>query len=67
MNAIKPDRNDFESETRKKRTGLLSEFLYFLAHNKKWWLLPIIIILFLMALLVVLGGSPLAPLIYTIF
>ncbi len=67
MNATKPDGNDFESETRKKRTGLLSEFLYFLAHNKKWWLLPIIVVLFLMALLVVLGGSSLAPLIYTIF
>lgn len=67
MSATRPDSNDFASETRKKRTGLLSEFLHFLAHNKKWWLLPIIVILFLMALLVVLGGSSLAPLIYTIF
>jgi hypothetical protein len=67
LGTIKPDSDDFASETGKKRTGLLSEFLYFLAHNKKWWLLPIIIILFLLALLVVLGGSPLAPLMYTVF
>jgi hypothetical protein len=58
---------DFETAGRRKRTGLLVEFLHFLAHNKKWWLLPILLVLLLLALLVMLSGTALAPFIYTIF
>ena len=28
--------------------SLVSEFLSFLAHNKKWWLLPIVIVMLLL-------------------
>jgi hypothetical protein len=47
--------------------GLLGEFWYFLAHNKKWWLLPILVLLLGLALLVVLSGTAAAPFIYTLF
>jgi hypothetical protein len=47
--------------------GFLSEFWYFMRHNKKWWLTPIIAIMLLLGLLIVLAGSGAAPLIYTLF
>ena len=58
---------DFEREAAAGHTGLVREFLHFLAHNKKWWLTPIIVVLLLVALLIVLGGSAAAPFIYTLF
>ena len=57
----------FSREAARARTGLAREFWDFLKQNKKWWLLPILIALLGIALLVVLGGSGLAPFIYTIF
>lgn len=51
-----------------ERPEIVAEYLAFLRQHKKWWLVPIAIILLLLgALLVVTQGSPLAPLIYTIF
>ncbi|HZP61154.1 MAG TPA: DUF5989 family protein [Opitutaceae bacterium] len=50
-----------------KPRGSLAEFLSFVLHNKKWWLTPIIIVLLLVGLLVFLGGTGVAPLIYTLF
>lgn len=48
--------------------GIIAEYLAFLRHNKRWWMAPIIILMLLLgALLVMTQGSPLAPLIYTIF
>ena len=47
--------------------GLVSEFWYFLVHNKKWWLAPIVIVLLLVGLLVLLSSSAIAPFIYPIF
>jgi len=47
--------------------GLFSEFVFFLKENKKWWLIPIFVTILLLGLLVVLGGSPVAPFIYTLF
>lgn len=47
--------------------GLFSEFVFFLKENKKWWMIPIFVTIFLLGLLVVLGGSPVAPFIYTLF
>ena len=67
MTETEPDKGDFEQEAQLGRTGLVMEFVHFLAHNKKWWLLPIIIVLSLVGLLVVLGGTAAAPFIYTIF
>jgi hypothetical protein len=57
----------FRQEAAAPRVGLAREFWDFLAHNKKWWLLPILIALAIIALLVVLGGTGLAPFIYTVF
>jgi len=59
----------FENEAKvSQRTGILTEFWYFLSHTKKWWLLPILVVLVLVgALLVFAQGSALAPFIYTIF
>jgi hypothetical protein len=50
-----------------QRTGMVSEFLYFLKTSKKWWLLPIIIILVGFGILVFLSGTAAAPFIYTLF
>ena len=47
--------------------SFLSEFWAFLRHNKKWWLVPLIVAILLIGLLVILGNSPVAPFIYTIF
>ncbi len=47
--------------------GLLREYIDLLRSNKKWWLAPIIIFLLLAGVIVVLGGTALAPLIYTLF
>ena len=58
---------DFTREAAAGRTGLLREFWDFLKDNKKWWLLPILIALLAVGVLVLLGGTSLAPLIYTIF
>jgi hypothetical protein len=57
----------FEEAAAGPQTGLVGEFLYFLAHNKKWWLVPIILVLLLVGILVVLGGTGAAPFIYTLF
>jgi hypothetical protein len=59
--------DDFEQEANRAPSNIIVEFKDFLLYNKKWWLLPIVIVLLLAAGLVLLAGSPLAPLIYTIF
>ncbi len=58
---------NFEEEASRPQTGLIGEFLHFLAHNRKWWLVPILLVLLALGILVVLGGTGAAPLIYTIF
>jgi Family of unknown function (DUF5989) len=58
---------DFTRKAAEKRQGFIEEFWGFLKHNKKWWMLPIIIVVLVMGTLVLLGGSPLAPFIYTLF
>lgn len=48
--------------------SVLKEFLSFLRQEKKWWILPIVVILLALGALLVFGaGSPLAPLIYSLF
>jgi hypothetical protein len=47
--------------------SLASEFLSFLAHNKKWWLLPIVIVMLFMVVLMYLSSTAAAPFIYTLF
>jgi hypothetical protein len=50
-----------------QKTGMVSEFLYFLKTSKKWWLLPIVVILVAFGILVFLSGTAAAPFIYTLF
>jgi hypothetical protein len=59
--------DEFRSEAAAARMSLARELWDFLKHNKKWWLLPILVALALIALLVALGGTGLAPFIYTVF
>jgi hypothetical protein len=58
---------EFSREAEARQTGIVREFVDFLAHNKKWWLTPIIIVLMLFGLLIILGGTGAAPFIYTLF
>jgi hypothetical protein len=46
---------------------LLREYIDWLRYNKKWWLTPIVFFLILVGAVVMLGGTPLAPFIYTLF
>ncbi|WP_205511875.1 DUF5989 family protein [Longitalea arenae] len=46
---------------------LLRDLWKFITARKKWWLLPLIIILLLIGVLIILGGTSLAPFIYTLF
>ena len=50
-----------------KRRGVIAEFWGLLRENKKWWLIPIVVISLLVGALLVLFGTPIAPLIYTLF
>lgn len=58
---------DFASLARARQASLVGEFFAFLRHTRKWWLAPAIVLLLFVGLLVVLGGSAVAPLIYTLF
>jgi hypothetical protein len=57
----------FESQATEQSTGLVAEFWEFLRTNKKWWMAPIVVTLLLLTGLVLLGGTALAPFIYTLF
>lgn len=61
------DRDTFERAAQKGRSSLSGEFLHFLKTNKKWWLLPILVFMAIFGMLVLIGGSGLAPYIYTFF
>jgi len=47
--------------------GLVREFWEFLRTNKLWWMTPIIVVALLLAGVVILGSTPAAPFIYTLF
>ena len=47
--------------------GILREMIDLVRYNRKWWQIPIILGLLLAGVLVVLGGTAVAPLIYTLF
>ena len=59
--------DDFARQAQTRQPGIISETVSWLRNNKKWWFLPVIITLLFIGMLVVLGGSPLAPFIYTLF
>lgn len=57
----------FARQVEGRASGFMSEYLYFLRHNKRFWLTPVIVLLLLLGVLVVLGGTGAAPFIYTLF
>jgi uncharacterized membrane protein HdeD (DUF308 family) len=59
--------SEFRELAEKRSTSFLGELLGFLRENKKWWLVPVLAVLVLLAGLVLLGGTAVAPFIYTIF
>lgn len=61
------DARSFARKASAKQTGFLREFWLFLRENKKWWLTPLLVILLAFGVLVVLGGTAIAPFIYTLF
>ncbi len=50
-----------------KRPSFFRDLLGYLRENRKTWLLPLVLVFVLVGVVVSLGGSPLAPLIYTLF
>jgi hypothetical protein len=67
MSSIDVETERFLTETRSAQPGTVSEFAYFLLHNKKWWLTPVIVILLMVGGLLLLGGTVAAPFIYPLF
>jgi len=59
--------NEFQRQAGGKQPGFFAQFLHFARHNKKWWLTPLIVLLLLASALILLGGTGIAPFIYTIF
>jgi hypothetical protein len=47
--------------------SFIKELWLFLRERKKWWLMPLILILLVLGVLIILGGTALAPFIYTLF
>jgi len=60
-------KNEFQRQASGKQRGFFGQLFDFARHNKKWWLTPILILLVLASLLILLGGSGVAPFIYTLF
>ena len=58
---------EFQQHAAGRQPGFFAQFLDFALHNKKWWLTPILLLLLLASVLIILGGSGVAPFIYTIF
>lgn len=61
------EKDAFLAAGKDKDPSLVAEFIGFMKENKKWWLSPIILVLLLLGLLVLLGGSGVAPFIYSLF
>ena len=57
----------FADQAKQRQHSFVGELFAFLRHTKKWWLTPAIVMLVLVGLLIVLGGSAVAPFIYTLF
>lgn len=57
----------FADQAEQRETNIASEMFAFLRHSRKWWLAPVIVLLGICGLLIVLGGTTVAPFIYTLF
>jgi hypothetical protein len=62
-----PDPTSFRTQANQKQQSALGSFATFVFQNKKWWLTPIILLLVLVSALILLGGSGVAPFIYSLF
>jgi hypothetical protein len=67
VNKTELNKAEFERQASAAQTGFMQEFWLFLRSNKKWWLTPLLVILLVFGVLVVLGGTAVAPFIYTLF
>jgi hypothetical protein len=59
--------NDFQRQAEQGSASLLGELVGFLRENKKWWLIPIVLAVLVIGVLVFLGGTAVAPFIYTLW
>jgi len=62
-----PKEKGFAEQMEGKAPNMLAEFWGLLRHNKKWWLTPLLIAAVLLGVFMLLFGTPLSPLIYTLF
>jgi hypothetical protein len=60
-------RRHVEQQATRRSGGILRDCIDFLVHTRKWWMVPILVVLLLLGLVIIVGGSSLAPLIYTLF
>ena len=60
-------KNRFEAAGSRKQATIIGEVFQMLRHNKKYWLIPLLLILLALGVLVLLGGTAVAPFIYTLF
>jgi hypothetical protein len=62
-----PVESEFSRKAGEKGRGPVAQFFAFVFSNKKWWLTPVIVALVLVGVLAVLGGTGVAPFIYSLF
>lgn len=57
----------FAAKISKRRSSLLEELGAFMLENRKWWLLPVLAAVLVLGAALLLGGTAVAPFIYTLF
>ena len=60
-------RKAFDEADQQEQSSLLSELWQMVKENKKYWLIPLIVGLLIFGVLIMLGGTAVAPFIYTLF
>ena len=63
----KDPQSQFEKAGQSNQKSFVAEILLMLKENKKFWMIPIIVILIGFGILLLLGGTAVAPFIYTLF
>ena len=59
--------SEFAAEAELPPRSFLAEMWDFTRSNKKWWIAPLILVLLLLGALIAIGGTAVAPFIYTLF
>lgn len=59
--------DDFARRAAQRERSFFGEYWAFLRSSGRWWLIPIVVALLIVGVLVVLGGTAVAPFIYTLF